>query len=72
VAGEARGRRVRGAPLARLAVTKRVRVVVDLTEVDHALLTASVQHTGQTEAEIIGEALRCYFVHYPRPTEERE
>jgi hypothetical protein len=54
-------------PLARLAVAKRVRVVVDLTEVDHALLTASVQHTGQTEAEVIGEALRCLFAHYPRP-----
>jgi hypothetical protein len=58
--------------LARLAVAKRVRVTVDLTLVDHALLTASVQHTGQTEAEVIADALRCYFVHYPRPTEEKE
>ena len=56
-----------GKTLARLAIAKRVRVTVDLSPVDHALLTASVTHTGQTEAEVIGDALRCYFVHYPRP-----
>jgi hypothetical protein len=57
----------RGAPLARLAIAKRVRVVVDLAPVDHALLTATMTHTGKSEAEVIGEALRCLFVHYPRP-----
>jgi len=53
--------------LARVAVAKRVRVVVDLAPVDHALLTAAITHTGQTQAEVIADALRCYFVHYPRP-----
>jgi hypothetical protein len=42
---------------------------VDLTEVDHALLTAATTHTGLSEAEVIGEALKCLFVHYPRPSE---
>ena len=59
-------------PLAKLAIAKRVRVTVDLTPIDHALLTATIQHTGKSEAEVIGEALRCLFVHYPRPTEEKE
>jgi hypothetical protein len=58
---------VSGKPLARPAIAKRVRVVVDLSQVDAALLQATTQHTGQSEAEVIGEALRCLFAQYPRP-----
>jgi hypothetical protein len=58
---------VSGKPLAKLRVARRVRLVLDLTEVDHALLQATMTHTGKSEAEVIGEALRCLFVHYPRP-----
>jgi hypothetical protein len=54
-------------PSPAFAIAERVRVMVDLPEVDAALLRATMQHTGKTEAEVIGEALRCLFVHYPRP-----
>ncbi len=53
--------------LPRWATGPRVRVAVDLAPVDHVLLKALVQSTGQTEAEVIADALKCFFVHTPRP-----
>jgi hypothetical protein len=53
--------------LPRWATGPRVRVVVELKPVDHLLLEAMVQHGGQTEADVIADALKCLFVHAPRP-----
>jgi hypothetical protein len=53
--------------LPRWATGPRVRVVLKLLPVDHLLLKAMVQGMGQTEADVIADALKCLFVHAPRP-----
>jgi len=53
--------------LARLAVARRVRLAVELTDVDHALLIATARHLDTTSDEAIALALRHLFATLPRP-----
>ena len=48
------------------AARKTVRVCVDLDPTMNALLLATVQHTGKTRDQVIGEALKALFVALPR------
>jgi hypothetical protein len=57
-------------PLARVATVRRVRVTVDLDATSYSLLLALTKHTGKPEAEVVGDALRCLFAHFPRPGDE--
>jgi hypothetical protein len=52
--------------LAKVKIARRVRVVLDLDDITHALLVATCRHTGKGEAELVGDALRVLFVALPR------
>jgi hypothetical protein len=55
-----------GKPVARVATARRVRLTIEISDVDHAMLVALVRHLNRTTDEVVTEALRDLFVALPR------
>jgi hypothetical protein len=53
-------------PIGRVATARRVRLVVDLPEVEGLQLAALARHLGRSEGELVVDAVRDLLAAVPR------
>jgi hypothetical protein len=65
-AANAAAEEVRAKPVGKVSLDRRMRVVVDLSEVEGVQLVALAKHLGKSPSEIVVDALHEILVGVPR------